>query len=100
MDWNTLILLIGALGGTGTIAALYKWAKAIGRAEALQEQSKRTILALKRRISAMKAHYENLIQDMNEEFDREQSRCEQTKQELQAENERLWRMVNARQERP
>ena len=43
---NAIILIIGAIGGPATFATLYKWAKAQGRAEALQEQSEKTIKSL------------------------------------------------------
>ena len=70
MEWSDLATGITVIGGPATIAALYKWARAQGRAEAIQEQSAATILALTGEIA-----------------------------ELKAENQRLWSLVTPRQEK-
>ena len=70
MEWNDLATVFAVIGGPATVAALYKWARAQGRAEAIQEQSAATILALTGEIT-----------------------------ELKAENQRLWSLVTSRQEK-
>ena len=58
---NAIILIIGAIGGPATFATLYKWAKAQGRAEALQEQSEKTIKALMVENGELKAENTRLL---------------------------------------
>ena len=70
MEWNDLETVITAIGGPAAVVALYKWVRAQGRAEAMQEQSAATILALTGEIA-----------------------------ELKAENQRLWSLVTPRQEK-
>lgn len=54
MDANNIAILLTAIGGPTTIVALYKWAKAQGRAEEIQVQSAATILALKNEKAELK----------------------------------------------
>jgi hypothetical protein len=55
MDVDTIIRVLGALGGTGGIAAAYSWVKAQGRAEAMAEQVQKTIVAKDAEIAALRA---------------------------------------------
>ena len=55
MNWGDVALVLTAIGGPTTIIALYKWAKAQGRAEYLQEQSKATITAKNAEIEELRA---------------------------------------------
>lgn len=55
MDANNITILLTAIGGPTTIVALYKWAKAQGRAEAVQEQSAATIMAKDKEIAELNA---------------------------------------------
>ena len=55
MDVNNIAILLTAIGGPTTIVSLYKWAKAQGRAEAVQEQSAATIMAKDKEIAELNA---------------------------------------------
>ena len=55
MDANNIAILLTAIGGPTTIVSLYKWAKAQGRAEAVQEQSAATIIAKDKEIAELNA---------------------------------------------
>ena len=60
MDWETLIKIGSALGGTSTLVALYQWAKAQGRAETLAEKMKETLIAKDTEIAELKAENASL----------------------------------------
>lgn len=60
MDWDTAIRVLGALGGTGGLAALYRWVKAQGKAEAVAEQAARTITAKDAEIRELKTEIAQL----------------------------------------
>ena len=55
MDTSQVVALISVIGGPTTIGILYKWAKAQGRAEAVQEQSAATIKAKDQEIAELNA---------------------------------------------
>ena len=45
MSWETAIAILAAVGGPSTVVALYRWARAQGRADALAEQARETVKA-------------------------------------------------------
>lgn len=78
MDWGGIAAVIVALGGGGTVTALYKWAKAQGRADVLAEQAVATIAAKDAEIAELR---------------RRLADCE-------AETRRLWSLLETRREGP
>jgi hypothetical protein len=76
VDWTAiLIAAVGGLGGPGAVVALYKWAKAQGRADVLAEQAVDTVKAKDEEIAGERA----------------------AKEECQVENRRLWALVETLQ---
>lgn len=72
MDWTAIVVAaVGGLGGPGAIVALYRWAKAQGRADILAEQAVETVKA------------------KDEEIAEERS----AREECQSENKRLWKLI-------
>ena len=60
MDWDTVLRILPAVGGPTTLVALYKWAKAQGKAEALAEKMKETLVAKDAEITELKAENASL----------------------------------------
>lgn len=55
MSGDLIIAAIVALGGTGTVGALYRWARSQGRADALAEQARKTIEAKDAELAELEA---------------------------------------------
>ena len=76
MDFTGIAAVIVALGGGGTLAALYRWAKAQGRADVLAEQAVETVKAKDAEIASGQASL---------------AECER-------ENKRLWSLIESLQQ--
>lgn len=77
MDWTAIIVAaVGGIGGPGTVVALYRWAKAQGRADILAEQAIETVKAKDEEVAEERAG----------------------RLECEAENERLWSIIATLQE--
>ena len=60
MDWDTVLRILPAVGGPATVIALYKWAVAQGKKEALAEQTGKTLSAKDEEIAELKAENKQL----------------------------------------
>lgn len=54
MDWDLALRILGAIGGPTAIVALYKWAVAQGKKDAIAEQVERTLTAKDTEIAELK----------------------------------------------
>lgn len=60
MDWDIALRLLAAVGGPTTLVALYKWAVAQGKKDALAEQTVTTLSAKDEEITELKAENHKL----------------------------------------
>ena len=60
MDLDAVLKLLGAVGGPTSIVALYRWAVAQGKKQALAEQAEKTLAAKDAEIAALHAEVEQL----------------------------------------
>lgn len=60
MDLDSVLKLLGAIGGPATLAALWRYAVAQGKRQALAEQAEKTLAAKDSEIAALKAEVQQL----------------------------------------